>query len=328
MPRVSVCIPTYNCGRFLGETIESVLRQEYADYELIVCDNASTDNTSELCRTCTDPRMRYVRYEQLVGQAGNWNRSLELAKGDYIILLHADDVLLPRYLTRAVAVLEKEPTVGMVHCAVRHIRQDGSPLDLQQLYSEDRIDPGIVRFRQLLFQGCVINPAGVLVRRSVYEAVGRFAEEVAWGIDWHMWLRVALAGNVAYLSEPLALYRLHPQNGTSGVMVSGRNGKDEMWVVKDLFQRIPAQRKDLHALNRQARRQVAHRTWCHAEQMCRADHMAAARAGIRQAIAIHPGMLLQKRLWSLLAATYIGYGWFDYLLHWKRRLWSGHAGST
>jgi glycosyltransferase involved in cell wall biosynthesis len=326
VPKVSVCIPTYNTAKYLPEAIESALKQEYADFELVVCDNASTDGTPELCQRYADPRLRYVRHEQLVGQAENWNRCLDLARGDYVILLHADDVLLPPFLSRAAEVMGRDAAVGLVHCAVQHIDPDGAPMCVHRLYDEDRIDPGEVRFRQLLEQGCLINPAGVLVRRTIYEAVGRFTTEIVWGVDWHMWLRASLRGPVGYLAEPLALYRQHPHSGTSGVMATGRTGPDELWAMEDVFRGIPAARKDLLALRRRARARVAHRTWCHAEAMCRAGFPAAARVGIRKAVAIHAPILLRPSVWGLLAATYVGYGWFERIRGWKRALTLSPAG--
>src|SRR5262249_10962000 len=167
MPKVSVCIPTYNSGHYLGAAIESVLSQEFADYELVICDNASTDETPLICRRYNDPRVRHVRFEQLVGQAANWNRCLELAQGEYVTLLHADDLLSPAFLPCAVAVLDAHREVGLAHCAVRHIDQGGAPLFLQQLYDKDCIDAEGQTLRKLLLDGCVVNPAGVMARRGV-----------------------------------------------------------------------------------------------------------------------------------------------------------------
>src|SRR5438105_14327682 len=98
MPKVSVFVPTYNTAQYLGVAIESVLAQAFGDFELVVCDNASTDTTPELCGRYGDPRLRYVRFDELVGQAANRNRCLDLATGEYIILLHSDDELLPEFL--------------------------------------------------------------------------------------------------------------------------------------------------------------------------------------------------------------------------------------
>jgi hypothetical protein len=159
-----------------------------------------------------------------------------------------------------------------------------------------------------------------MVRRSAYAAAGRFSEEIVWGVDWHMWIRVALAGPVAYLAEPLGLYRQHQQSGTSGVMATARNGSDELWMMKDIFRLIPETRADLQALWPQVVKGIAHRTWCFAEEMCQLGHSRAARAGIRRSIEIRSAMLAEPKVWSLWLATYFGYDWFTLLHEKKRRL--------
>jgi glycosyltransferase involved in cell wall biosynthesis len=325
MPRISVCIPTYNTARYLSEAIESVLVQSASDYELVVCDNASTDETPDICGRYCDPRVRYVRFEDFVGQSANWNRCLKLPAGKYVVLLHADDALRPDFLKRAAEVLDHNPAVGLVHCSVQHIDQSGALLNLQTLYDDDRLESGEVLFKRLLLEGCVVNPAGVMVRREIYDELGPFTEDIVWGVDWHMWMRVALHSQVAYLTEPLALYRQHPQSGTSGVMATARNGKDEMWMLDDIFRQVPASRADIHSLYQQARRQSAHRTWCFAEEMCRSGFSPSARAGIRRAVSIYPAMLFSARVWALWAATYLGYGWFQRLHTWKNELAPSHT---
>jgi hypothetical protein len=240
--------------------------------------------------------------------------------GVYVVLLHADDLLKPMFLARAAAILDAHPDVGMVHCAVQHVDQNLAPLHLQSLAKEDRIDRNGSLLRRLLLDGCVVNPCGVMVRRSVYEKVGKFTEEIVWGVDWHMWIRVALAGPVAYLAEPLGLYRQHQQSGTSGVMATARNGSDERGMLKDIFRLFPDARKDLQDLWPQAVKGIAHRTWCFAEEMCQLGHSRAARAGIRRSIEIRSAMLAEPKVWSLWLATYLGYDWFASLHAKKQRL--------
>lgn len=318
--KVSICIPTYNSARFLGAAVESALAQDYDDFEVVVCDNASTDETPELVRNYADnPHLRTVRYETPVGQAANWNRCLDLARGDYVVLLHADDLLKPAFIRRASLVLDAHTDVGLVHCAVQHADTALAPLHVQRLYDEDRVDREEDLLRRLLLDGCVVNPCGVMVRRGVYDEVGRFTEHIVWGVDWHMWIRAALCAPTAYISEVLGVYRQHAQSGTTGVMATARNGSDEMWMMNDVFRLIPADRTDLHALRVKATRQVAHRTWCFAEEMCRLGYTRAARAGIRRAVGIRPSMIADPKVWGLWAATWVGYGAFDAVHAWKRR---------
>ncbi|WP_179131515.1 glycosyltransferase family 2 protein [Candidatus Entotheonella palauensis] len=325
LPEVSVCIPTYNAAQYLADAIDSVLAQTFEDFELVVSDNASTDHTPELCQAYHDPRFLYSRSPENTGQSGNWNRCLSLARGTYVILLHADDLLMPEYLQRAVQVLDQHPEVGLVHCATQYIEPDGTPLYVRRIYEADRIDEGDVLFRRLVLEGCVVNPAGVLVRRSLYDEVGDFTMETLWGVDWHMWMRLALRTQVAYFAEPLAQYREHPQSGTSRVMATVQNGPDETWLFRDIFRRIPPARHDLHALKEAARRQSAHRTWCFAEEMCRLGWRSAARAQLRAAARIRPMIMAEGRFWALLAATVLGYGWFEQMHTWKQRLFGKPA---
>jgi glycosyltransferase involved in cell wall biosynthesis len=323
MPGISVCIPTYNGARYLADAIDSVLRQDCGDFELIVCDNASTDDTPVLCARYLDPRMRYVRFEQLVGQAANWNRCLELGTSEYLVLLHADDVLRPAYLGRAASVLASNPGVSLAHCSVQHIDEAGTPVFLKRLYDEPKVVPGDAFLKRLLVEGCLISPAGVMVRRRAYQAAGRFVEHVVWGVDWNMWMRIALQGDVAYVPETLALYREHSSSGTAAVSASARNGRDELWALEDVLARIPRSRTDLHALRPEAVRQVAHRTWCHAEFACRRGFGRAARAGLRSALSIRPSMILEGRVWGLWVASFLGYPFFQRLHGLKHRMSPG-----
>lgn len=320
MPKVTVCIPTYNMARFLPEALESALGQRsFGDYEVLVCDDASDDGTEEVARRYEPAGVRYLRFGH-GGQARTANRGIAASRGEYVLILAADDALAPLYLGRATAALDADPKAGMVHCAVQHVDEAGHPFRLQRLHDRDTIDPGEDLLRRLLIEGCVVNPAGVLVRRSVYERVGGFTEAIVWGVDWHMWMRVALVADAAYLSDPLALYRHHGGTGTSQVMTSGRNARDELWLVQDVFSRIPPEKDHLRALRPEAIRRVAHRTWCHAEDVCRLGDGRAARVGLARCAEISPWMALRVRFWGLWVASFLGYRWFEKAVGWKRRL--------
>jgi glycosyltransferase involved in cell wall biosynthesis len=318
VPQVSVCIPAHNAAVYLPRAIDSALAQDYDDFELIVLDNASTDGTRAVCDGYDDPRFRY-EFEAEPGQSIAWNRCLDLAGGKYVILLHADDELRPQFLSRAVELMDQNEDVDLVHCAAQHVDEEGAPLQLQAPFDTDLLDREGVVLRRLLLKGCIINPAGVIVRRSAYEAVGRFTDRVVWGVDWHMWIRVAMLGAVGYLAEPLSLYREHTTSGTSGVMASARNGQDERWVIDDVFRIIRVHRPELDGLHRAAIRGVAERTWWMAELMCQEGEMGASRAGLRRAVGMRPGLLAKPRTWALLAATYLGYDSFERARGLKRR---------
>jgi len=319
VPQVSVCIPARNSAAYLPAAIESGLAQDFDDFELVLVDNASTDETQEIAAGYDDGRFRTARFEESVGQAENWNRCLEIARGEYVILLHADDELLPGFLSRAVEVLDANEDVGLVHCAVEQIDEKGRRLWTKRLFDADLVDRDDVLLRRLLLEGCVIDPAGVLVRRGLYETIGGFTDRVVWGVDWHMLIRLSLERPVAYLSGPLARYRKHTASGTSGVLTSARNATDERWVLEDVFHILESRRPDLAGLRGDALRGLADRTWWLAEEMCREGEMQAARADLRAAFAMRPALAVKPRSWALWAATYFGYSSFERVRGWRRR---------
>jgi glycosyltransferase involved in cell wall biosynthesis len=312
---VSVCIPAHNAAAFIAETIDSVLGQRSQDYELLVCDNASSDETPAVCARYASRGLRYHRFGQLVGQAGNWNRCCDLATGRFVVLLHADDLLEPDYLSRAVCLMDDHPAVALTHCSVRHITANGREMSLQRLYPEDRVVTGEEFFARMLVEGCLVNPAGVMMRTTALRRAGPFSERIRWGIDWHMWLRLCLQGDVAYIAAPLARYRHHPASGTASVLASGRMTSDELWVARDVVGlRGQANREAAQALLDSSRRGIAHRVWCHAEQALLEGGRAAASRGLLDAVRTDPGLIAQRRTWGLAAGVALGTRAYQWLL--------------
>ena len=122
-PTVSIGLPVYNGQNFLAAAIASILEQRFADFELIICDNASTDGTEEICRAfgARDGRIRYQRNPRNLGAGPNFNRAFELARGEYFKWAAHDDLLEPPYLERCVDALRSEPDAVLCHSAVRRI---------------------------------------------------------------------------------------------------------------------------------------------------------------------------------------------------------------
>ncbi|CAF4927138.1 unnamed protein product, partial [Rotaria sp. Silwood1] len=188
--------------------------------------------------------------------------------------------------------------------------ESGQKVAAEKLYDKDFVDHKEVLLKKLLLEGCAVNPVGVLVRKEVYKTVGNFTDQIVWGVDAHMWTRIALKFPVAYLAEPLAQYRVHSNSGTSKVMKTGRYATDEVWMMEDIFKQIPQERKDLHLLHTKAIKQIAHRTWCHAEELCRQGDLQSTRIGIRKAVSINWSMIFESRVLALWIASFFGYDWF------------------
>jgi glycosyltransferase involved in cell wall biosynthesis len=201
-PAVSVVIATYNYGRFLAETLESVRRQTFADYEVVVVDDGSTDNTSAIIQPyLADRRLRYVCTEHM-GQAAAKNRGIALARAPLVAFLDADDIWLPGKLTRQVERFQSDPELGVVYSRRLLIDQDG----WQLTYKEPGLHRGDIL--DAMFLGNFICFSSSMVRRAVFERVGGFDERLALAVDYDLWLRVAVDHRFDYVDEPLVKYRV------------------------------------------------------------------------------------------------------------------------
>lgn len=303
-PKVGVCIPTYNRAGYLREAIDSVLAQSYQDYELLVVDNASTDHTSRVVGSYNDPRISYHRNESNIGMVGNWNRCLELAKGEYVAILHDDDLWLPRFLERTIAVLDLHPGVGFIHTARYNTNGDGSRRRLRRPWSEDIVEAGRVHFEKLMLR-CEVSCSTVVVRRSVYSRLGHYDERLDYCPDWEMWLRISLYYDAAYLSEPLACYRVTGQRVTGEREENALQIGRERWLALKLaFRRWPYGDHERRQLERAAYRRRADVQLSHAWGYHYRSERRRSRQEAALAIAIDPSIVIRRPY--TLAAVVIG----------------------
>ena len=215
---VSVCIPVWNAAAFLRESVESVLAQSLDDFELLLIDDASTDDSVAVARSFNDPRIDVVRNDARLGLVANWNRCLERATGNYVCIFHQDDVMMPTNLARKVALLEGNPDVGFVHSNVWQIGPSGELIS-RWWYSEPRPEDNGIERGQAVFERLWQGPntiacPSVVVRRECIDAVGGFDPSLPFTADWEMWMRLALAYDVGYIADALVHYRRHDANET------------------------------------------------------------------------------------------------------------------
>ncbi len=214
-PKVSVCIPTYNYGQYLREAIESVLSQTFSNFELLVIDNCSIDNTMDIMENYTklDPRIKYVRNSCNVGMAQNFNECLRHASAPYIKILCADDLLERDYLKKTVDILDVYPHVAMVTCARLLVTEKIQPIRILSYAKKFEIVDGRKAINRCFFRKNFIGePTAVLFRRDI---AGRgFDEKYKQFIDLDMWFHLLEQGDLANIPDTLCKFRQHGRQGT------------------------------------------------------------------------------------------------------------------
>jgi len=223
-PTVSIGMPIYNAERYLVEAIESLLAQTYTDFEIILSDNASTDQTESICRDYSrrDARISYVRQPENLGATGNFNHVFGLARGRYFKWASYDDICQPDFLARCVEVLDNRPEVVWVHCASGKINEHGKIVDVQDPESEGLAhtsDAGLPRLfhdsasPHLRFQGVLLGTNWCvdsygLIRSDALRATSLLP--ACYGAEKVLMGALSLAGCYDEIPETLFHQRVHP----------------------------------------------------------------------------------------------------------------------
>ena len=233
-PKVTVFIPTYNYARYLTETIDSVLSQDFEDFELIISDDCSSDNTAEICLRYVeqDSRIRFIRQDKNLGMVENWNWCMEQAKGLFLKPMLADDKFnRPYALSRMVDVMDSDPSLSLVTSARQLIDTNSNPMEVLGFgIKKNRVFAGkSVRSRCLLRDINLIGePTAVLFRRA--DSRRGFDTSYKQLVDLEMWLHLLMKGRVFYFSEPLCCFRRHELQQTE-VNRHGGVRHHEFWTL-------------------------------------------------------------------------------------------------
>jgi glycosyltransferase involved in cell wall biosynthesis len=238
----SVVIPNYNHGQYVGNAIRSVLGQEYRDFEIIVVDDGSTDNSRDVVAQFGD-QVRYI-WQENQGLSAARNTGLEAAKGAYIGLLDADDMYEPDFLSSLVSVLEANPDADGIFCGYRFVDHLNNPLP----QVEARLIPDGQLYRALL-DGNFLVPESMLVRRRCYKNVGLFDETLRACEDWDMWLRITSRHKIVGTTKVLTRHRILPGSMSADPI---RMFSNRVAVVEKHFGPEPASGEDLAGQKRRA----------------------------------------------------------------------------
>src|SRR5437762_6391708 len=211
-PRISVVMPVYYAAAVVGEAIESILNQTFTDFEFIIVDDGSTDNTGEILREYASRDDRIKLYvQENCGLIASLNRYCRLATGRYLARMDADDISLPTRLEKQFRFLENHPAIGVLGTWIQDIDERGMPITAWPVPA----DPAVIQWF-LMFGNCVAH-ASVMMRREVLERAGYYRPDALHVEDYDLWIRVSEFTSVAIFPEVLLYYRL------SGESVSGRN---------------------------------------------------------------------------------------------------------
>lgn len=207
-PTVSICIPTYGRARHIAATLDSVLAQTRADFEVIVVDDASPDGTADVVARFTDPRVTFYRNAVNKGVPENYNHVFSLARGRYVGLVEDHDILEPGYIEETTAILDTFPEVGFVATGIQTISElEGLPL---KTYLSDlpQVMHGQDMLRYLLRRTDCPFSLTTMIRRDVLDRVTPwFDARYWWYADVHLWMRLLAITDFGYVAKPLLRFR-------------------------------------------------------------------------------------------------------------------------
>jgi len=227
-PLVSVCIPVHNETRFLDEAIASVLKQTYGNFELVIANGASQSESrgliGEIVSRNSDPRVQFILNPANFSMVENWNSAIMKARGSYLKLLCADDVLMPNCLERQVQALQKYPNVVLAAGSRVMINSKGNRLFTRNGVRTRGIHNGSMMIRRCILAGTNIigDPVCIMWRRTGTDHLGFFDPSILYCTDLEYWLRLLSIGDLYYDTEPVAFYRIHKSStgmGLAGVVV-------------------------------------------------------------------------------------------------------------
>jgi len=229
IPEFSIIIPCHNYGRFIGTAINSILVQSLQNYEIIVVDDASTDNTSKIVNAYGNS-VKYIHLKENIGAGGAWVEGLNHVHGKYICKLDADDWLLDDFLINAKKVFELDRNIGIVIASVYEYSDGEEYAKLLSVTTTDK-ELKADEFRARLLKKYFMRMPGIVLRQEAIKDIGLPISELYMTHDWEYFLRISKNWKSFLLEKPGAVYRLHSSSVTTNAGRNNRIMKDfEFWL--------------------------------------------------------------------------------------------------
>jgi glycosyltransferase involved in cell wall biosynthesis len=240
LPQVSILVPVFNAGPFFAECLDSILGQDFGDYELLISDDGSTDGTVALIEryAATDPRIRWWQNPRNLGLTENHSHCLREARGEYVKFVHQDDKLLhPSVLSRMVEILEKDTTVSLVAMGSQVIDDQSQVLSVRNYFRQSGTRDGTAVIVKCLEENTNLigEPTATMFRLS--HAQRGFDGRYRLLMDLEMWFHLLEQRRFAFLAEPLFAYRVHPQQETATIRRTVGSAQEYLDLVTDYYRK-------------------------------------------------------------------------------------------
>ncbi|MCZ7603308.1 MAG: glycosyltransferase [Melioribacteraceae bacterium] len=213
-PMISICIPTYNRRHFIEEAINSVLSQEYDNYEIVVVDDGSTDETGDLINLINNDKIQYIRKDH-TGASDTRNRAISEAKGEFILWLGSDDLLMPNTLNKYASILRNQSDIDVIYgnLIVTDAKLNPIKNEIFQDWSGKNSE-----LLGMLIKYNPIPDGGSIIRKSCYDKIGKYNKEFTRAHDYEWWSRAALKVSFVHLNDFVYKWRWHDNNMSSGTV--------------------------------------------------------------------------------------------------------------
>jgi glycosyltransferase involved in cell wall biosynthesis len=236
VPAVTVIMPSYNHARFIAMAIKSVLNQTFSNFELIVVDDGSSDDSVEIVKTFEDPRIRAVFLEKNEGGAATLNKGVSLARGDYIALCNSDDCWVQNKLDVQLSIFKEQSNLVATFSDVIWIDDQGTPLDKSRLSFSTRLFRRENRSRHewlhdLIVNGnCLCHPS-IMIRREALNCTGPYDNRFRQLPDFQKWIALVQFGEIFVSPEQLVKFRIHDSNTSAVKPDTGRRDANEFRLI-------------------------------------------------------------------------------------------------
>lgn len=310
-PLVCICIPTFNCGKTIRETLQSIVNQSYRNLIIQIVDNASNDDTVAVVEAIEDSRITIYRNDVNIGAEGNFTRCIQLAKGKYTGIFHADDIYEKDMVSKQVAHLELDHELGAIFTAATTIDEEGKPFGIIGRSVDGEKDTCFYKSSELIKtvlerSNFLICPSA-MVRTAIYqkEIINWRGDLFRSSADLDVWLRIAGKHPIAILNEALMRYRVDSQQYSNAVRM--RTERADIFLVLENYLSQPAVKATLSSADRQHYRQleINDQVW-RAINLFAAGRVGSAKLMLRGTFngdAIHAALTSRRGLLTLIATA-------------------------